>query len=54
MPKKLSHYDRGGRPRMVDVSRKSATRREAEASGGKDVARDAAASIGVGVDGSRL
>jgi cyclic pyranopterin phosphate synthase len=33
MPKKLSHYDRGGRSRMVDVSRKSATRREAEASG---------------------
>jgi cyclic pyranopterin monophosphate synthase len=33
MPKKLSHYDRGGRARMVDVSGKSATRREAEASG---------------------
>jgi cyclic pyranopterin phosphate synthase len=32
MPKKLSHYDRGGRARMVDVSGKPATRREAEAS----------------------
>src|SRR6202021_1691103 len=32
MPAKLSHYDRAGRARMVDVSRKSATRREAEAS----------------------
>lgn len=32
MPKKLSHYDRGGRARMVDVSGKSATSREAEAS----------------------
>lgn len=33
MPKSLSHYDRSGRARMVDVSGKSATRREAEASG---------------------
>jgi cyclic pyranopterin monophosphate synthase len=32
MPKKLSHYDRAGQARMVDVSGKSATRREAEAS----------------------
>ena len=32
MPKKLSHYDVVGRARMVDVSRKPATRREAEAS----------------------
>jgi cyclic pyranopterin phosphate synthase len=32
MPRKLSHYDDAGRARMVDVSRKSATRREAEAS----------------------
>jgi cyclic pyranopterin phosphate synthase len=32
MPKKLSHYDRAGRARMVDVSGKAATRREAEAS----------------------
>jgi cyclic pyranopterin monophosphate synthase len=32
MPK-LSHYDTAGRARMVDVSGKSATKREAEASG---------------------
>ena len=32
MPKKLSHYDGAGRARMVDVSEKSLTRREAEAS----------------------
>jgi cyclic pyranopterin monophosphate synthase len=32
MPKKLSHYDAAGRARMVDVSGKVATRREAEAS----------------------
>lgn len=30
--KKLSHYDRGGRARMVDVSPKAPTRRTAEAS----------------------
>jgi cyclic pyranopterin phosphate synthase len=32
MTKKLSHYDQAGRARMVDVSGKAATRREAEAS----------------------
>ena len=32
MAKKLTHYDRSGRARMVDVSGKGATRREAEAS----------------------
>jgi len=32
MANKLSHYDGGGRARMVDVSGKSATRRQAEAS----------------------
>jgi cyclic pyranopterin phosphate synthase len=31
MAKKLSHYDAAGRARMVDVSGKTATRREAEA-----------------------
>lgn len=31
MPKKLSHYDARGRSRMVDVSAKVPTRREAEA-----------------------
>ena len=30
--RKLSHYDKSGRARMVDVSAKPATRREAEAS----------------------
>ncbi|HKI25582.1 MAG TPA: cyclic pyranopterin monophosphate synthase MoaC [Candidatus Sulfotelmatobacter sp.] len=32
MPKKLSHYDSAGSARMVDVSHKSPTKREAEAS----------------------
>lgn len=32
MAKKLSHYDRSGRAKMVDISAKHATRREAEAS----------------------
>src|SRR5579863_5190700 len=32
MPKKLSHYDHSGRARMVDVSAKSPSKREAEAS----------------------
>jgi cyclic pyranopterin phosphate synthase len=32
MPKKLSHYDHSGRARMVDVTAKAATKREAEAS----------------------
>jgi cyclic pyranopterin monophosphate synthase len=32
MAKALSHYDNSGRARMVDVSGKTATRREAEAS----------------------
>jgi len=32
MPKKLSHYDGAGRARMVDVSGKAPTRREAGAS----------------------
>jgi len=32
MPQKLSHYDRAGRAKMVDVSAKAVSRREAEAS----------------------
>jgi len=32
MPKKLSHYDQSGRARMVDVSAKASTKREASAS----------------------
>ncbi len=43
MPRKLSHYDRAGRAKMVDVSAKAATQREAEASAfvalGPDVIR---------------
>ena len=45
MPKKLSHYDRAGRARMVDVSGKSATRREAEASGFVAVSRSVLAAL---------
>jgi cyclic pyranopterin phosphate synthase len=33
MPRKLSHYDDAGRARMVDVSDKRQSKREAEASG---------------------
>ena len=32
MPNKLSHYDKSGRAKMVDVSEKSVSKREAEAS----------------------
>ena len=32
MPNKLSHYDKSGRARMVDVSEKKTSKREAEAS----------------------
>ncbi len=32
MPRKLSHYDRSGRAKMVDVSAKTPTNRQAEAS----------------------
>jgi cyclic pyranopterin phosphate synthase len=44
MPK-LSHYDKAGRARMVDVSGKSATRREAEASGFVAVSHAALAAL---------
>ena len=45
MPNKLSHYDRVGRARMVDVSGKSASRREAEASGFVAVSRAVLAAL---------
>jgi cyclic pyranopterin phosphate synthase len=45
MPKKLSHYDRSGRARMVDVSDKPATKREAEASGFVAISTDVLASL---------
>src|SRR6202049_1574240 len=32
MPKKLSHYDRAGHAKMIDVSTKATTKREATAS----------------------
>src|SRR2546428_710312 len=40
MPKKLSHYDEAGRARMVDVSTKLASEREAEASAFVAMSRD--------------
>jgi len=45
MPTKLSHYDRAGRARMVDVSGKPATRRQAEASGFVAIKRDVLAAL---------
>jgi cyclic pyranopterin phosphate synthase len=45
MPKKLSHYDRSGRAQMVDVSDKSPTKREAEASGFVAIRPDVLASL---------
>src|SRR3954467_11073578 len=45
MPKKLSHYDSAGRARMVDLSGKSATRREGEASGFVAVSRQVLAAL---------
>jgi len=44
MPK-LSHYDKAGRARMVDVSGKSATTREAEASGFVAVSHEVLAAL---------
>jgi cyclic pyranopterin phosphate synthase len=40
MPKKLTHYDESGRAKMVDVSAKATTRREAEASAWVALNRD--------------
>jgi len=54
MPKKLSHYDRSGRARMVDVSGKSATRREAEASGFVAVRPDVLAALPANPKGDPL
>lgn len=45
MPKKLSHYDKAGQARMVDVSKKSVTKREAEASGFVAVKREVLESL---------
>lgn len=54
MPKKLSHYDGAGRARMVDVSGKSATRREAEASGFVEVSPGVLAALPANPKGDPL
>jgi len=54
MPKKLSHYDNAGRARMVDVSAKSATKREAEASAFVAVTPDVLASLPANPKGDPL
>src|SRR5262250_3499299 len=54
MPKKLSHYDGAGRARMVDVSGKSATRREAEASGFVEVSPQVLAALPANPKGDPL
>ena len=45
MPRKLSHYDSTGRARMVDVSEKPATKREAEASAFVRMSREVLAAL---------
>jgi len=54
MPKKLSHYDRAGRARMVDVSGKPATKREAEASGFVEVSPAVLAALSANPKGDPL
>lgn len=54
MPKKLSHYDGAGRARMVDVSGKSATKREAEASGFVEVSPAVLAALPMNPKGDPL
>jgi len=45
MAKNLSHYDGSGRARMVDVSGKSATKREAEASAFVSISQEVLAAL---------
>lgn len=45
MAKKLSHFDRAGRSRMVDVSGKQTTTREAEASAFVEMSREVLAAL---------
>jgi cyclic pyranopterin phosphate synthase len=45
MAKKLSHYDNSGRARMVDVSAKKQTRRQAEASAFVEMSRNVLAAL---------
>lgn len=54
MPKKLSHYDPAGRARMVDVSGKPATKREAEASGFVAIRPDVLAALPANPKGDPL
>ncbi len=52
--KKLSHYDSAGRARMVDVSAKTATRREAEASAFVAMSPEVMAALGRNPKGDPL
>ena len=54
MPNKLSHYNASGRARMVDVSGKRTTRREAEASGFVAVSAEVLAALPSNLKGDPL
>jgi len=54
MTRKLSHYDRAGRARMVDVSGKKDTKREAEASALVAMKPDVMAALGENPKGDPL
>ena len=54
MPNKLSHYGPSGRARMVDVSGKRTTRREAEASGFVAVSAEVLAALPSNLKGDPL
>jgi cyclic pyranopterin monophosphate synthase len=54
MPKKLSHYDKAGRARMVDVSEKQTTKREAEASAFVEMTRDVVKALSTNPKGDPL
>ena len=54
MPRTLSHYDRRGRARMVDVSEKLPTKREAEASALVTMSKNVIASLPANPKGDPL
>ena len=54
MANSLSHYDKGGRARMVDVSHKTATEREAEASAFVAMSRQVVKALGRNPKGDPL
>ena len=54
MAKKLSHYDKAGRARMVDVSAKKVTQREAKASAFVEMKRDVVKALGKNPKGDPL